>query len=111
MIDARHIRGQVTSRRDVGSELWIVRVRPEGKFTPKLYEVPVGGEVYLRRAAKGRFLFDEKSGHPNHFMVATVTGIAPFLSMLREFVARAREGERISHRIVVLQGASLSSEL
>ena len=84
---------------------------PTGELTPQLYQVPVGGEVQLRRLAKGRFLYDLKSGHPNHFMVATVTGIAPYLSMLRDLVARAAQGEKILHRIVILQGASQSHEL
>jgi ferredoxin--NADP+ reductase len=155
--ESKHVTGQVVSRREVGSGLWIVRIRPAekvvflpgqyitaglpgatrmverpysvvsapheaelefflelvptGELTPQLYQVPVGGEVQLRRLPKGRFLYDLKSGHPNHFMVATVTGIAPYLSMLRDLVARADRGEKILHRIVVLQGASQSHEL
>jgi len=84
---------------------------PGGELTPELYKVPVGGEVYLRRSAKGRFLYDEKSGHPNHFMVATVTGVAPYLSMLREFVARASDRQQDRGRIVLLQAASMPVEL
>ena len=84
---------------------------PGGELTPQLYQVPVGGEVLLRRMAKGRFLYDSKSNHPNHFMVATVTGVAPFVSMVREFVARAHKGESVLNRIVVLQAASLPQEL
>lgn len=155
--ESKYVAGQVVSRREVGSGLWIVRVRPAerivflpgqyitaglpgstrmlerpysvvssprepelefflelvptGELTPQLYQVPVGGEVQLRRLAKGRFLYDGKSGHPHHFMVATVTGIAPYLSMLRDLVARANQGEKILHRIVILQGASQSHEL
>ena len=67
---------------------------PGGELTPQLYQVPVGGEVYLRRMAKGRFLYDSKGNHPNHFMVATVTGVAPYVSMVREFVARADKGNQ-----------------
>jgi ferredoxin/flavodoxin---NADP+ reductase len=84
---------------------------PGGELTPQLYQVPVGGEVYLRRMAKGRFLYDSKSNHPNHFMVATVTGVAPYVSMVREFVARAHKGDPVLNRIVVLQAASLPQEL
>jgi ferredoxin--NADP+ reductase len=84
---------------------------PGGELTPQLYQVPVGGEVYLRRTAKGRFLYDSKSNHPNHFMVATTTGVTPFVSMVREAVARAQKGEPVLNRIVVLQAASLPQEL
>ncbi|MBZ5581582.1 MAG: ferredoxin--NADP reductase [Acidobacteriia bacterium] len=75
-----------------------------GKLTPHLHHAGVGDEVYLRPAAKGRFLFDEASGHRNHFMVATVTGAAPFVSMIRSAAADA------PYRVLVLHGASVSNE-
>jgi ferredoxin--NADP+ reductase len=81
---------------------------PEGQLTPQLYRVPVGGEVFLRRAAKGRFLLDTTSGHPNHFLVATVTGVAPYVSMVRH---RAVVGGPPQHQLAILQGASVSVEL
>lgn len=84
---------------------------PEGQLTPQLYDVPVGGEVHLRRAAKGRLLFDEASGRPNHLMVATVTGVAPYISMVRRFVSDARQNLPVRYRIAVLEAASTSSEL
>ena len=84
---------------------------PEGELTPQLYSVPVGSEVYLRRQAKGRFLYDDKSRRPNHFMVATVTGVAPYISMIRAAAARSRRGEPVLDRIVVLQAASLPQQL
>ncbi len=159
MIDAKHVRAVVTSRRDIGADLWIVRIRPAekiafapgqyvtvglpeasrlverpysvassprdaelefflelvpgGHLTPHLYDVPVGGEVFVRLLAKGRFLFDDKSGRPYHFMVATVTGVAPFMSMLRDFAERQEKGEPIPfpYRIALLQAASISREL
>lgn len=80
---------------------------PGGQLTPQLYNVPVGGEVLIRPSAKGRFLFDHHSGHRNHFQVATVTGVAPFLSMAREMAAR---GEA-PYRVVLLHAASVSGEL
>lgn len=84
---------------------------PGGHLTPQLYKVPVGEEIFLRRAAKGHFLFDRSSGRLNHFMVATVTGVAPYLSMVREMVAREAAGQPIPFRVVVLQAASVSQEL
>lgn len=157
MLDPKFVRGQVVTRREITSDLWIVRVRPAeqiafvagqyvtvglpgsprmverpysvassprepelefflelvpgGELTPQLYDVPVGGQVYLRRLAKGRFLYVSRKSHPNHFMVATVTGVAPYVSILRELVARADAGEQVLDRIVVLQAASLPEEL
>ena len=90
-------------------EFFLELVR-HGQLTPQLYNVPVGGAVYLRRAAKGRFLLDRASGHPNHFLVATVTGVAPYVSMARDLVAREAGGEAIPYHLCVLQAASLSGE-
>ncbi|HTT63677.1 MAG TPA: FAD-binding oxidoreductase [Bryobacteraceae bacterium] len=90
-------------------EFFVELVR-EGELTPQLYDVPVGGEVRLRRLAKGRFLFDRRSGHANHFMVATVTGVAPFLSMLRDFVAAQADGQSIPYRVALLHAASAPAE-
>ncbi len=150
MDESKYRKGVVTSRRDVGDGLWIVRVRPSepiafragqyvtvgllaegklverpytvasapdegelefflelvpgGKLTPHLHHAGVGDPVYLRPAAKGRFLFDDAGGHRNHFMVATVTGAAPFVSMLRSAAAEA------PYRVLVLHGASASNE-
>lgn len=84
---------------------------PNGQLTPHLYAIPVGGEVFLRRSAKGRFVLDVESGHRNHFLVATVTGVAPYLSMVRELSARAVAGETIPYRLAVVQAASVSQEL
>ncbi len=81
-----------------------------GELTPQLYQVPVGGEVFLRRSAKGRFVLDAASGHRNHFLVATVTGVAPYVSMVRELAARAASGETIPYQLAVLQAASVPVE-
>jgi ferredoxin--NADP+ reductase len=94
------------------SELeFFLEIVHEGKLSPHLCQAPVGGRVYLRREAQGKLLFDGESGHINHFMAATVTGIAPFVSMIRNFVAEAAEGRAFPGRIAVLDGASRSGEL
>jgi ferredoxin/flavodoxin---NADP+ reductase len=157
--DSKYVKGIVTSRRELGAELWVIRLRPEskvifnpgqyatlglpagenqkmierpysiasspydaelefylelvphGKLTPHLHQVPVGGEVLIRRSTKGAFLFDRKSGHPNHFMVATVTGAAPYIAMLRQFISDIREGQAAPQRMLVLHAGSVSEEL
>jgi ferredoxin--NADP+ reductase len=84
---------------------------PGGHLTPHLYDIAVGGEVEVRRLAKGLFVFDAQSGRRNHFMIATVTGVAPFVSMLREFASRQDDGAPLPYRIALLHGASVSREL
>jgi ferredoxin/flavodoxin---NADP+ reductase len=84
---------------------------PGGKLSPLLYEVPVGGEVYVRPSAKGMFILDNQSGNRDHFMVATTTGVAPFISMVRNFLALEDQGSPVKYRIMILHSASISAEL
>src|SRR5262249_37671503 len=93
-----------------GSDLeFFLQVVPGGKLSPHLYEIPVGGEVQIRPIAKGRFTFDDQSGNQNHFMAATVTGVAPLLSMIRHL--SALEADSVASRIVLLQSASIPAQL
>ena len=63
-------------------EFFVERV-PEGELTPILYAMDNGAPLLLRRFAKGRFTLDLRSGRKNHFLLATVTGIAPYTSYIR----------------------------
>ncbi|MGA8145250.1 MAG: FAD-binding oxidoreductase [Candidatus Acidiferrales bacterium] len=56
---------------------------PHGALSPQLYNRRVGDDVTLRKIAKGRFTLDLKRGHKNHLLLATVTGVAPFVSYAR----------------------------
>src|SRR6267154_2655063 len=79
---------------------------PHGQLTPKLYDLKPGAEVWLRRRAKGAFTLDAKSGRRNHFMVTTVTGVAPAVSMVRALRHQTPE-----LRLYVVQAGSRSDEL
>jgi len=83
-------------------ELFVER-QPGGTFTPKLMALPVGAQVGVRRAS-GSFARSDR--HRVHVMVATVTGVAPFVSMIRD--ARHRGDDAEFH---VLHGASYADEL
>lgn len=82
----------------------------EGGLTPILHHMGVGETLWMRRQAKGRFTFDDQSGHPNHFLAATVTGVAPFVSMVRNFAAEVQSGRRADPKLVILHAASRSWE-
>ncbi|MBI2608106.1 MAG: hypothetical protein HYW47_00715 [Deltaproteobacteria bacterium] len=56
-------------------------LKTERSLTPKLLELDVGTHIEMRAHAKGRFLVDKTC--TTRVMVATVTGIAPFISMIR----------------------------
>lgn len=83
---------------------------PHGGLTPVLRKMEVGDKLLIRREAKGRFTFDKTSGHVNHFLVATVTGVAPFVSMARTLAHEAREGRCSNYQVMVLHAASRSWE-
>jgi len=91
-------------------ELFIERV-PDGELSSPLYELGVGADMVVRRRTKGLFLKDAPVIDQPHIFVATVTGIAPFVSFLRMLASQARRGEASPDPIVALQGAAKSSEL
>lgn len=64
-------------------ELYIVRV-PDGEVTPLLWKIPVGGRLWLGPKIKGKFTLEEVPSGKDLVMVSTGTGLAPFLSMLRQ---------------------------
>ena len=77
---------------------------PDGVLTPKLWELDVGDKVSIRPRAKGLFTF--KPQLPNQLLVATVTGVVPYISILRDYLKNEGDG----HRFYVLQGASYLDE-
>jgi ferredoxin--NADP+ reductase len=80
---------------------------PGSGLTPKLHKKQVGDTLWMGREARGRFAFDGESGHRRHFFAATVTGIAPFVSMVRTLAIEGRS----DHQLWILHGASRSWEL
>ncbi len=84
---------------------------PGSGLTPMLHKKKVGSTLWLSREAYGRFAFDHESGRKQHFFAATVTGIAPFISMVRTLAMSCRAGVRPEHRLAILHGASRSWEL
>jgi ferredoxin/flavodoxin---NADP+ reductase len=84
---------------------------PQGELTPLLYKLGVGDVVTARKVAKGRFTLDTAGGRTNHFLLCTVTGIAPFVSFARTLMKDWNEGRfKGEHRLFVVHGASRSQE-
>lgn len=87
-------------------ELFVERIHePDGKLTPLLHGLQVGDELPMAPKIKGHFTLD--TSKPNQVLIATVTGIAPFISYLRDYIERGLEGQ---HFLVML-GASYQQEL
>ena len=77
---------------------------PDGVLTPLLWELGPGDVLSIRPRAKGIFTFQPK--YVNHLLVATVTGVVPYISYLRDYLHRGDSG----HSFYVLMGASYVDE-
>lgn len=75
-----------------------IELVPGGRVTPALFALVPGDRVEVGARPKGSFTLDERA--TRHLMVATVTGIAPLRSMLRDALHRGLPIE-----FVVLHGA------
>ena len=82
-----------------------VELVPDGELTPKMWDLQQGETMSIRPRAKGIFTLNEKVHH--HLMLATVTGVGPYLSIIREYLYQGGQG----HYFYVLLGASYQDEL
>lgn len=87
-------------------ELFIELVPYEegGHLTPLLYALKNGDTLTIRPRAKGIFTFNPN--FKNHLLVATVTGVVPYVSYIRDYLHKGETG----HRFYVLEGASYQDE-
>jgi ferredoxin--NADP+ reductase len=72
-----------------------------------------GDTVLCRKIAKGRFTLDLRSGRTNHLLLATVTGIAPFVSYVRTLYKDWKAGDSPmpgNHKLYCIVGGSRSWE-
>lgn len=77
---------------------------PDGVLTPIMFDMKVGDTMSIRPRAKGIFTFDQRVH--KHVMVATVTGVSPYVGIVRSYLTRGDEG----HHFYILQGASYQNE-
>ncbi len=63
-------------------EFLVVRVST-GKLTPRLWEIAPGGRLWVEDKTSGQFTLESIPPGKDVVMVATGTGIAPFVSMVR----------------------------
>jgi ferredoxin--NADP+ reductase len=91
---------------------FFIELVPHGEVTPKLYPFNVGDEITLRKSAKGRFTLDTRGGRTNHLLLATVTGVAPFVSFVRSLYHQGQTAKTADqNKLYLIDGASRSTEL
>ena len=82
-----------------------VELVPDGELTPKMFAMKIGEKMSIRPRAKGLFVLDPKRHH--HFQLATVTGVAPSVSMVRQYL---HDGVDNGHVFYIMYGASYLDE-
>jgi len=89
---------------DDGGYEFYVRLVPILRFTTLLWRLPIGHPMRII-GPKGRFML-EPDDRRTHLFVSTGTGIAPFISMIRQSMA-----DRAPRRTILLNGCSYVEEL
>ena len=77
-----------------------------GQLTPRLFALQHGGRLFLGPKASGVFTLDRVAPSKAVVLIATGTGLAPYLSMLRTMLIHDAQ-----RRFVVLHGARVSWDL
>ena len=77
-----------------------------GEFTPRLFALRHGSRLFLQPKASGVFTLDKAPPGKAVLLIATGTGLAPYISMLRTMLIHDTE-----RKFVVLHGARCSWDL
>lgn len=87
---------------------FFIELIDDGELTPQLWELRPGNRLKIFTKTKGKFVFDLDNKFKNYCFVSTVTGIAPFISMVRHAaVTNGWQGQKV----FIFQGASYQDEL
>ncbi|MEL7496452.1 MAG: ferredoxin--NADP reductase [Planctomycetota bacterium] len=90
-----------------GAEIeFFIVVVPEGKLTPKLWDLKVGDQLEVSDAGSGRFTLEKSPPAKSLWLVATGTGLAPYIAMLR-----TEEPWSSYEKIIVVHGVRFAADL
>jgi ferredoxin--NADP+ reductase len=85
---------------------FLVTLVPSGELTPRLFALGVGDRIWLGPKIAGMFTMRDVPPDKDIVMIATGTGLAPYMSMLRTELASGPP-----RRYAVLAGARHSADL
>jgi len=86
-------------------EFYVTLVR-SGTLTPRLFALQAGDRLWLGPKVSGLFTLQQVPPDADLVLVATGTGLAPYMSMLRTYLAEDRR-----RRVAVIHGARHSWDL
>ncbi|MEE8393413.1 MAG: ferredoxin--NADP reductase [Rhodospirillales bacterium] len=92
--------------RDTGYLEFYVSLVTSGELTPRLFMLGEGDRLFVGPRAKGLFTMEDVPDDMNILLIATGTGLAPYVSMLRSNVLG-----RPAQSVAVVHGASYSWDL
>lgn len=95
----------VNAPSDNNLEFYLVKI-PKGQLSPYLYKLSVGEEIMISKEARGFFILSTIPNCDTLWMIATGTGIGPYLSILQE----GKDLMRFK-KIVLVHAARLSCDL
>ncbi|MBU0504367.1 MAG: ferredoxin--NADP reductase [bacterium] len=87
-------------------EFYISTVR-SGALTPRLYNLQIGDKIFLGKKCVGMFTLKDVPDGTNVILMATGTGVAPYMSMMRTLVSTSG----LSSKFAVIHGALHSWDL
>ena len=88
---------------------FFVKLVDDGHVSRRLFGLQPG-QAALAKPPRGEFVLDRDSGRSHHLMIATVTGVAPFVSIIRTLTLEASRGKAPGIRVALLHGASHPNE-
>lgn len=86
-------------------EFFSIKV-PDGPLTSQLQKVQVGDEVLLSRKPTGTLILDNLIAGRNLYLISTGTGLAPFMSIIKDPETYAN-----FDRVILTHGTRFTSEL
>lgn len=86
-------------------EFFIVMV-DDGELTPHLWKLEVGDDIEVSQKAAGRFTLEKTPDSENLWLIATGTGLAPYVAMLR-----TEDPWKRFKKIVVVHGVRHANDL
>ncbi|MFN2113692.1 MAG: ferredoxin--NADP reductase [Anaerolineales bacterium] len=86
-------------------EFYISQVK-SGQLTPRLFNLEPGDRLYVSKRIVGVFKLADTPEHMDIVMIATGTGMAPYMSFLRSYLT-----DRPESKMAVIQGAAKQWDL
>ena len=95
----------VSPNYDESLEFFSIKV-PNGPLTSRLQHVKVGDPVIISRKATGTLVLDNLLPGRNLYLLGTGTGLAPFMSLIRDFETYER-----FERVILVHGCRFIADL